>query len=392
MVVNGWMVQDVVATKYLIYLWLHGRIDAKEALAAMESIQQAPPTHLLAKLVEIMKAVPYIQKTGENKFHGYRYATEADIKDRIQAALIEHGVVFVPQFYEPESVAVVTTKAGKEQRVTQVRMVYTFWDAQTGESITSQVYGHGIDGEDKGLYKAVTGAIKYALSSTFLFATGDDPEVDGNYDREDPPQRQASAKPQPVTTQPKANGAPRQAATDDRKVVAGDLHEDDPMIAKARADFKALAGKFSITDASIPSLAQLRACVAAMCGAESLNELDGKSICEKVATLSGMTPVKLAEFVNRKAPAPAAEQQPEQSPDLKAANVGLVVKLGKKMKGFKLLYRYLEDEFGTKKADAIEDQDALAETLAHLNELSTADLNEFLKNETPLEENSEAAA
>src|SRR5262249_31856915 len=36
--------------------------------------------------------------------------------------------------------------------------------------------GEGLDGGDKAPYKAMTGALKYALLQSFLLATGDDPE------------------------------------------------------------------------------------------------------------------------------------------------------------------------------------------------------------------------
>ena len=40
----------------------------------------------------------------------------------------------------------------------------------------AKVAGQGIDAGDKAPYKAMTGALKYALLQSFLLATGDDPE------------------------------------------------------------------------------------------------------------------------------------------------------------------------------------------------------------------------
>jgi len=39
-----------------------------------------------------------------------------------------------------------------------------------------KVAGEGLDAGDKAPYKAMTGALKYALLQSFLLATGDDPE------------------------------------------------------------------------------------------------------------------------------------------------------------------------------------------------------------------------
>jgi hypothetical protein len=46
----------------------------------------------------------------------------------------------------------------------------------SGEEIVAKVAGQGLDSGDKAPYKAMTGALKYALLQSFLLATGDDPE------------------------------------------------------------------------------------------------------------------------------------------------------------------------------------------------------------------------
>jgi hypothetical protein len=55
-------------------------------------------------------------------------------------------------------------------------MNYRFVDARSGEELTVRVPGEGADPGDKAPYKAMTGALKYALLQSFLLATGDDPE------------------------------------------------------------------------------------------------------------------------------------------------------------------------------------------------------------------------
>jgi hypothetical protein len=55
-------------------------------------------------------------------------------------------------------------------------MAYTFSDVDSGEEIVAKVAGQGLDSGDKAPYKAMTGALKYALLQSFLLATGDDPE------------------------------------------------------------------------------------------------------------------------------------------------------------------------------------------------------------------------
>ena len=55
-------------------------------------------------------------------------------------------------------------------------MSYSFVDVDTAEEITVKTAGEGLDSGDKAPYKAMTGALKYALLQSFLLATGDDPE------------------------------------------------------------------------------------------------------------------------------------------------------------------------------------------------------------------------
>jgi hypothetical protein len=57
-------------------------------------------------------------------------------------------------------------------------MNYRFVDARSGEELTVRVAGEGADPGDKAPYKAMTGALKYALLQSFLLSTGDDPEDD----------------------------------------------------------------------------------------------------------------------------------------------------------------------------------------------------------------------
>src|ERR1700730_4051329 len=108
-----------------------------------------------------MSSVGYIQKTGKNAFHGYKYAGEADLLEKLRPAMLEAGLLLIP------SVADVSTI--DEHGVTTVRMEYTLihkdgdvWPIKIGAA------GQGGDKNkngvgDKGLYKAITGANKYLL-------------------------------------------------------------------------------------------------------------------------------------------------------------------------------------------------------------------------------------
>ncbi len=143
----------------------------------MSAEQGAPGTSILQKMLAVMTDCGYIQKDKENTFHHYWYASEAAIKDRVHKALVEHRVI--PQFSLTGLKEREIPKQGKASEwLVTADVHYKFLCVDTGEFIEGTFYGCGVDSSDKGLYKAVTGAIKYILTSQFLIATGDDPEQD----------------------------------------------------------------------------------------------------------------------------------------------------------------------------------------------------------------------
>lgn len=134
--------------------------------------EDGAPKSLVTKLAAIMAAVQRIAKRGRNDFHGYDYATEADIAEAIRMELATRHIMLIPSADSCERVSV----GDKGSVLTTLGMTFTFLDGETGEEIKRHWFGAGTDKEDKGLYKAYTGGEKYFLLKTFLLPTGDDPE------------------------------------------------------------------------------------------------------------------------------------------------------------------------------------------------------------------------
>ncbi len=126
-----------------------------------------------------MKSVEFIQKDKKNKFHGYGYASEEAIKKELHKQLVEQGVLFQLNALSVQTERR-TDKKGAENVIAHVNFEYKFIDVTTGETLEGRFVGSGEDAGEKGVYQAVTGAIKYILTSTFLIPTGDDPEGGGN--------------------------------------------------------------------------------------------------------------------------------------------------------------------------------------------------------------------
>lgn len=139
-----------------------------------------------AKL-RIMEAVCYVQKTGKMGNDGggdrgpkYAFASEVDLIRNVRPAMLEHGVGI--SCFRMDSANEMFTNPGyegKPGKATSRRIItcgfrFTHYASDTSED--QWVVGEGTDNGDKASYKAMTGAIKYALRQWLLIETGDDPD------------------------------------------------------------------------------------------------------------------------------------------------------------------------------------------------------------------------
>lgn len=136
-----------------------------------------PSVAILQKLRSVHDEVQFAQKRGQHA-QGYSFVQALDIVRDLRAALLAQNIIVIPATV-PGSLRHHTETGGK-QFVTTIDLVYRFTDTETGEFVDVPWTGAGADiGGDKGLYKAYTGGLKYALLSLFLLPTTDDPEHDG---------------------------------------------------------------------------------------------------------------------------------------------------------------------------------------------------------------------
>lgn len=128
-------------------------------------------------LNRVMLAVSYVQKTGRTTFgEKFSYAAEADLIAGARSAMVAEGLCLFPTQQSVNTEEHGPTKAGQMQfRCTTV--VTWILLHLSGESLTVQTVGVGVDVGDKGAYKAQTGALKYALRQLLMLETGDDPDV-----------------------------------------------------------------------------------------------------------------------------------------------------------------------------------------------------------------------
>lgn len=146
------------------------------------TLPQALPPAFIAKLSRVLGKIHRVPKRGRNDFHKYDYATEANILAAVRLPLAEEGL-FIFANIDRKDVQPWGLGANKgPQFKTTVFMTFYLCDSETGFAVPAQFQGEGVDNLDKGLAKAITAATKYFLKTTFLIATGDDPEADTELD------------------------------------------------------------------------------------------------------------------------------------------------------------------------------------------------------------------
>lgn len=210
---------------------------------------------LFGKLVQAMGEIGHIQKTGKNKEQNYSYATDEEIMRAVQRAFFKVGIAFLSSCEGIEKEPLYSTRSGNTMYLYTVKMKYTLADPDTGYTWDLSGVGQGTDTGDKGVYKAITGATKYALLKTLLLPTGDDPEKDDPNAKEN---ERATAAPPKAT--PK-NSTQKTAASGsaDKKPTAKERRDNfiKDICSKYKDwadgdEIKAKAGIRSIIGAKVP--------------------------------------------------------------------------------------------------------------------------------------------
>lgn len=146
---------------------------------------------LAAALVKAQSEFKSVGKSGENKFDRYSYANLEDYVTAVRPVLSKHGIVLLSSAEEIIPLDDRQTKNGGCEHAVRVKL--TTWIVhESGEWLETCSCGEGQDRADKSVYKAITGARKYALASALNLATTDDPE---NEDEQHPEIKPAAKRP-----------------------------------------------------------------------------------------------------------------------------------------------------------------------------------------------------
>lgn len=136
---------------------------------------------IAVKMIEVMRECRHVAKNGTNSFHGYTYATSADVLSKVNSALVEQGLasLVIPELISLEEVK---TAKGSTEHLATVKVNITLIDRDSDESVLITGIGSGQDSGDKAVMKAQTAAVKYAYMLSLSISTGDDPEADTRTD------------------------------------------------------------------------------------------------------------------------------------------------------------------------------------------------------------------
>lgn len=124
-------------------------------------MNEKPTQDILSKLQAITADIGSIAKTNRNEFQKYNFRSISQAMGALQPLLVKHGVTLQPSF---DRWQVLEQEKGAGVLVS---LALTFWASSDGSCLTVHSVGQGSDASDKAAYKAMAGAMKYAIFNTF---------------------------------------------------------------------------------------------------------------------------------------------------------------------------------------------------------------------------------
>lgn len=163
-------------------------------------------------MARIMAKVGHVGKTRKNPQQGYQFRGIDDVVAACQEVMATEGVVMVPFVVERER-EMLTTKSGGTMASVRLLVDHVFY-AKDGSSVTARTFGEAMDSGDKAANKAMSAALKYALTEALMIPTY---EVDRDTEEHSP--ELAPKAPAPAAVSGKAAVAAVKAQLPTRKMV-----------------------------------------------------------------------------------------------------------------------------------------------------------------------------
>jgi hypothetical protein len=169
-------------------------------------MSETPKPAIYSALSKVMAEVGHIGKTRKNAAQNYQFRGVDDVVAHVQDVMAQHGVLCVPRVVERER-DIVPSKSGGSMASVRLLVEHTFYAAD-GSHVVCTTLGEAMDSGDKASNKAMSAALKYALTETLLIPTY---EVDRDTEEHSPqitPPPGVTSKPAPPSPPVKSNVTP----------------------------------------------------------------------------------------------------------------------------------------------------------------------------------------
>ena len=181
--------------------------------------------NIYTRLAAINKGITAIGKNRKNEQQGFKFRGIDDVMNELHALFAENEVIVLPNCGEP----IITERTNSKGTVIfSVRIPIEFeFISSDGTSVRCNVVGEAMDSGDKGMNKAMSIALKYALLQMFLIPTEEpkDPDAEAH---EVKPKAAHPAKPA---------GKPKLSAEQFHRVLARIQAGERTVLANAIATF-----------------------------------------------------------------------------------------------------------------------------------------------------------
>lgn len=137
--------------------------------------------NIYEKIFNIQQDIHTVIKNGFNEHFKYSFAKEGDVIAETKPLLGREGIAITHTVIKEEEIPHGTSSSGGQKFLTKLTIRFRLTNVKDiTDFLDIEAIGSGQDGEDKGVPKAYTMALKYMLSKTFLIETDTDAEQDKN--------------------------------------------------------------------------------------------------------------------------------------------------------------------------------------------------------------------
>lgn len=126
-------------------------------------------------LIKANKAIGAIAKNNANQQQHFMFRGVDDVYNELHPILAECGIVIIPEVVNYE----VSERQARNGVLLYTRAtILHHFTAEDGSCVTTKVVGEAMDSGDKGMNKAMSIALKYALFQLFTIPTKEDKDPD----------------------------------------------------------------------------------------------------------------------------------------------------------------------------------------------------------------------